>query len=337
MNAGTFRTRWAAIGAAVAVTLGAGGIGLISAAPLTTGERPVLVPINCRLADTRPAPDTVGTRNTPIGAAETVTFNAHGTNGNCTIPADATALSLNVTALSVTAPLTFLTLWNADESQPVTSSLNPAAGQPPTPNAVTVDLSPTGQFKLFNALGTLNVIIDVTGYYHDHQHTVADITNEPGIAFTNLDQVVSATTTPTSMVGTSIRVPSDGYVEMHVTGLWLNGSAGEDQAYCQLQKGAVGGINFTEPWIELNDRNTGQSEWLAFSAHRIVPISAADNPFLFNFGQGINLVCDEQTGDVRVAELQISATFFATSYKPIGFIFLPLTADDGTAPAPGDG
>jgi hypothetical protein len=164
------RTRWAAIGAAVAVSLGAGGIGLITAAPLSSGERTVLVPLNCRLADTRPAPDTVGPKSSPLGAGETHTFSAHGTNGNCTIPADATALSLNVTALNTTAPLTFLTLWNADQAQPTTSSLNPAAGQPPTPNAVTVDLSATGQFKVFNALGTVNVIIDVTGYYQDHNH-----------------------------------------------------------------------------------------------------------------------------------------------------------------------
>jgi hypothetical protein len=165
------RTRWAALGAAVAVSLGAGGIGLITAAPLSSGERTVLVPADCRLADTRPAPDNVGTRNTPIGAGATVTFGAHGTNGNCTIPADATALSLNVTALNVSAPLTFLTLWNADAAaQPTTSSLNPAAGEPPTPNSVIVDLSATGQFKLFNALGTVDVIIDVTGYYQDHNH-----------------------------------------------------------------------------------------------------------------------------------------------------------------------
>jgi hypothetical protein len=164
------RTRWAAIGAAVAVTLGAGGIGLVSAGPLSSGARTVLVPANCRLADTRPAPDTVGPRTSPLGPAETYTLSAHGTNGNCTIPADATALALNVTALSATAPLTFLTLWNADQPQPTTSSLNPAAGQPPTPNAVNVDLSATGQFKIFNALGSVGVIIDVTGYYQDHNH-----------------------------------------------------------------------------------------------------------------------------------------------------------------------
>jgi hypothetical protein len=204
MNLATIRTRWAAVGAAVAVSLGAGGIGLISAAPLSTGERPVLVPVNCRLADTRPAPDTVGTRSTPLGAGETVTFNAHGTNGNCTIPADATALLLNVTALNITAPLTFLTLWNADQTQPLTSSLNPAAGQPPTPNAVTVDLSATGQFKLFNALGTLNVIIDVTGYYQDHNHDDRYYTEA------EINAIVDAPTTPAGIADAVGLVDSTG-------------------------------------------------------------------------------------------------------------------------------
>ena len=164
------RTRWAAIGAAVAVTLGAGGIGLVLAAPLSTGERTVLVPANCRLADTRAGATNVGTKTSPLGAGETHTFSAHGTNGNCTIPADATALNLNVTAVGATATRTFLTFWGADQPQPLTSSLNPAAGQPPTPNALTTDLSATGQFKTYNDVGSVNVIIDITGYYQDHNH-----------------------------------------------------------------------------------------------------------------------------------------------------------------------
>ena len=67
------------------------------------------VPITpCRLVDTRPAPDRVGT----FGAFtihDTRTVAAHGSNGNCTIDADAVGLSLNVTAVGATAP-TFLTI-----------------------------------------------------------------------------------------------------------------------------------------------------------------------------------------------------------------------------------
>ena len=65
---------------------------------------------------------------------------AHGSNGQCTgIPTDAVAVQLNVTALDASQG-TFLTIWGAG-GQPNASSLNPAPGQPPVPNAVTTDLT----------------------------------------------------------------------------------------------------------------------------------------------------------------------------------------------------
>jgi hypothetical protein len=163
------RTRWAAIGAAVAVTLGAGGLSIVGATT-STGERSVYVPITpCRLADTRPAPDTRGPRTSPLGPDETFTLNAHGSNGDCTIPAGATALSLNVTAVGPTAA-TFLTLFPAGATKPLTSNLNPTPGQPPVPNAVTVDINGAGQFSVFNKNGSVDVIVDIAGYYEDHNH-----------------------------------------------------------------------------------------------------------------------------------------------------------------------
>ncbi len=159
----------AAIGAAVAVTLG-GGVLSIVGATTSTGERSVYVPITpCRLADTRPAPDTRGPRTSPLGPDETFTLSAHGSNGDCTIPAGATALSLNVTAVGPTAA-TFLTLFPAGATRPLTSKLNPTPGQPPVPNAVTVDINGAGQFSVFNKNGSVDVIVDIAGYYEDHNH-----------------------------------------------------------------------------------------------------------------------------------------------------------------------
>lgn len=165
---GFLRTRWAAIGAAVAVSLGTGGIGLVHAT-VDSGDRPILVDINpCRLTDTRP--DTqVGPRATPLGEGEQYDITAHGANGNCNIPSDAIALSLNVTALNATSP-TFVTVFPTDEAQPVTSNLNLLPGQAPTPNAVTTGLDGAGTFSLYNAFGTTDVIVDVNGYYEHHNH-----------------------------------------------------------------------------------------------------------------------------------------------------------------------
>jgi hypothetical protein len=164
------RARWAAVGAAVAITLGAAGIGGygIVSADVSADNQSAFVPITpCRLVDTRPAPTTVGSRSVPLGPSETVTVTAHGSNGECTgssaIPSDAVGLATNVTAVGPTAN-TFLTFWG-DGANPGTSNLNPRAGGAPTPNSVNTPLSSTGTFNIFNNSGNTNVIVDVNGYY----------------------------------------------------------------------------------------------------------------------------------------------------------------------------
>lgn len=156
------RSRWAAIGAAIAVTLGAGGVLTGSAA---SGTESLFVPIApCRLADTRPGTDNVGPRATPLAADETYTPQVHGTNGRCTIPATATAISLNVTVANPSAA-SFLTVFPPDQPRPLAASLNWVAGQAPTPNAVTGTLSADGRIGLYNLSGTVDVIADIVGYY----------------------------------------------------------------------------------------------------------------------------------------------------------------------------
>lgn len=163
------RSRWSAFGAAVAVTL-AGGVAIPSAgATITSGERAVFVPITpCRLLDTR-ADGPVGPRTTPIGNAEVHTQAVTGTNGNCTIPGDATAVAMNVTAVNPTAS-SFLTIWPADAGQPLASSLNWTPASPPTPNKVDVKLSADGRINMFNLTGSIDILADVVGYYADHNH-----------------------------------------------------------------------------------------------------------------------------------------------------------------------
>ncbi len=155
------RSRWAAIGAAVAVSIGAGSIGVVGAT-VDSGERPVLVQIEpCRLLDTR--------TTSPIGAGETLTVPAHGINGDCDLPAEASGLSLNVTAVQASEQ-TNVRIFPDANSVPTASNLNPGPGNPPAPNAVTTLLDGGGAFSIFNEFGTVGIIIDVNGYYEDHNH-----------------------------------------------------------------------------------------------------------------------------------------------------------------------
>ncbi|MGB1645483.1 MAG: hypothetical protein ACPHES_10340, partial [Ilumatobacteraceae bacterium] len=86
------RSRWAAIGAAVAVTLGAGGLVGVNAA----GSASSLVPINpARILDTRSS-DRVGSLDV-VGASDPYRLKVAGVSG---IPSTGvTGVSLNVTAV----------------------------------------------------------------------------------------------------------------------------------------------------------------------------------------------------------------------------------------------
>lgn len=160
------RTSFSSVAIAIVVLastlLGVGALRIVDAA--TGGSASSFVPIApCRLADTRTS-SRVGPRATPIGQGESVTFTVRGSNGDCSIPSDATGITANVTSVNPSAA-SYLTVWPADVTRPNASSLNYVAGQPPTPNAVTVTLSADGRIKAYNNAGTVDLIIDISGYY----------------------------------------------------------------------------------------------------------------------------------------------------------------------------
>jgi hypothetical protein len=138
----------------------------VSASATPSADEATFVPITpCRLADTRPDPSVnVGPRTTPLGPNETYTLQATGTNGHCVIPATATGLALNVTAVSPSAA-SFMTLFPSDVGRPQASNLNYQAGSPATPNKVDVKLSADGKISVYNLAGTVHLLADVVGYY----------------------------------------------------------------------------------------------------------------------------------------------------------------------------
>lgn len=157
------RLRWAALGAVVTLAAGGTTIGVVRAAGGSTTS--AFVPITpCRLLDTRPGADNVGPRATPIGSGEIYTLAARGTVGNCTIPADATGLVVNTTAVGPTAA-SFLTVFPGGAPRPLAASLNTVAGGAPTPNLVTVSIGDTGAISIYNHAGTVDVVGDVTGWF----------------------------------------------------------------------------------------------------------------------------------------------------------------------------
>jgi hypothetical protein len=129
-----------------------------------------------RAVDSRPSGPAVGGYTTPWGAgvARDVTVADGGTGG---VPVDAAAVALNVTITAATGG-SYLTLWPAGQGQPVTSNLNWVPGDTKA-NAVTVKAGAGGKVSVFNAAGTVDVIVDVVGYYD----------RQPGDGFTGMAPV----------------------------------------------------------------------------------------------------------------------------------------------------
>ena len=83
---------------------------------------------------------------------------------------DATAVALNVTVTDPTAA-SYLTVWPYGSGLPTASNLNFVPGQT-VPNMVTVGIGVGGGVSLFNFAGSVEVIVDVTGWYDSGFHPV---------------------------------------------------------------------------------------------------------------------------------------------------------------------
>jgi len=114
--------------------------------------------------------DGIGPFSTPWGSGQTRSVPVTG------LPADATAVVLNVTALRSTAPRSHLRVFPAGQPLPLASSLNFERGVN-TPNLVTVGLR-NGRVDIYNANGTVDVIADVVGYFAPTGGVYVPIANE---------------------------------------------------------------------------------------------------------------------------------------------------------------
>jgi hypothetical protein len=96
-----------------------------------------------------------------IGGGQMVTVTAP----DGVAPANTQALAVNLTAIAPTVN-TFLTVWpnGLGKTRPTASNLNPARGQT-VPNAVMTQVGPQHDFNVFNNAGTVNIAVDVVGYF----------------------------------------------------------------------------------------------------------------------------------------------------------------------------
>jgi IPT/TIG domain len=146
------------------------------------------------------------------------------------VPTGAVAAVLNVTEVDGTAG-SLLTVYPAGTPQPRASNLNFAAGTV-TPNLVTVTIGAGGAVDIYNALGTVNVLADVEGYFAPRTSTPAQQGEFHPIAPVRVCDTRSISLTPackahgllvggTTMVVnvTGGAIPNDGTAEAAVLNL----------------------------------------------------------------------------------------------------------------------
>lgn len=118
------------------------------------GQNPV------RILDSRDGTGTGGAIG-QLGTGNTLDVQVTGVGG---VPANATAVALNVTAADSPGPDSFLTVFPTGTARPLASNLNFVAGQT-IPNLVIVKIGTGGKVTLYNNLGSTVVIADVQGYF----------------------------------------------------------------------------------------------------------------------------------------------------------------------------
>jgi len=108
-----------------------------------------------RLFDTRPS------NVAPIGANASRAVTVTGVGG---VPASGvSAVALNIAAYNATAN-TWITAWPNGETRPNSSNLNPRPGSNVS-NLAIVKVGTNGQVQLYNGAGTIDVVVDVVGYF----------------------------------------------------------------------------------------------------------------------------------------------------------------------------
>lgn len=170
--AGTFRVGGVPIPSGGTFTVGgtkfsinyAGGTGndiVITAVP--AGSTHLYTLPSCRIFDTRVAAPGATSGAPSMSANEVRTFDS-ATMTRCAIPADASAIFVNVTAVGPAAD-GYLSLYPGGFAWPGTSSISFPAGKNRANNAV-VPLGSADDLTVKNGSnGTVDVVLDVTGYF----------------------------------------------------------------------------------------------------------------------------------------------------------------------------
>ncbi len=246
-----------------------------------------LVPVvPARLMDTRAGQVTVDGQFAGEGLRAAGTVKELTVLGRGGVPADASAVALNVTATEGTG-LGFVTVWPCGTDRPLASSLNFTAGQT-VPNAVLVKVGTSGKVCFYNEGAGLQLIADVTGYFP------AGGAFGPLVPARLLDSRPGRSTVDAQSAGQGFRLAGS------TTTLTVGGRGGvpSDASAVVLNVTATEGtgLGFVTVWPCGTGRPLASS--LNFSAGQTVPnavivkVGTSGNVCFYNEGADVQLIAD---------------------------------------------
>ena len=199
-----WRSRWAAVGAAVAVTLGAGGLVAVNAASSAPSSFVAIDP--ARAYDGRIDSYSQSGRLAPNGEKTISIKDGYDLDGNVitpnVVPAGATAITYNITVTGLTGP-NFVAVTPGDATSFSASAINYTSTD--LANAGTAQVDSNRQIKLWGGgnTGSAFVIIDITGYYLPGG-TAGPQGDRGPAGFSAWDEIPSGTTVTGNFTWTSI-------------------------------------------------------------------------------------------------------------------------------------
>jgi hypothetical protein len=248
----------------------------------------------CRVFDTRTGTGTGSCAGsapvvkTPIAAGTFLKMKVTGVGG---VPANATAVVMNLTAVGASTP-TYVTAYPDGQKRPTVSNLN-VNNAGTVPNLAIVRVGVGGYIDLYNASGRVNLLGDISGYF------------APGAGAVNTTVTPCRVFDTRTGTGTGSCVGSDPvvkapiaagtYLKMKVTGV---GGVPANATAVVMNLTAVGATTPTyvtaypdgqgpPPVSNLNVHNAGAVSNLA-----IVPVSLGGYIDLYNASGRVNLLGD---------------------------------------------
>jgi hypothetical protein len=242
-----------------------------------------------------------------LHGGDSLTFQVAGVG---TVPANATAVTLNVTVTNTSAA-GFLTVYPTGAPRPVSSNLNWVTHLT-VPNLVDVAIGDGGQVTFYNGIGTTDVVVDLEGWYEPQSST------SDGEYNALAPHRITDTRTGSGQLNAGAHLGPGGHLDMQVRGEGGVRSTGSESVIMNVTVVNTSTASFITAYPTGTTRplasNLNWTRGMTVPNRVSVPIGANGKVTLYNGYGSVDVVVDVNG-------------WFTDDLTNFGSFFLPLTPD----------